>query len=1380
MTRLHRSRLLPTTAALALLGGFTATGIAQHGANLGGPDRTLTALSTDKPIYKTGEKVYARGVVLHAVKRTPIAGAEHAAIEIKGPKGDTVAAGQTQTAEGVWGFAWEIPAEQPGGEYTLRVTYPYSGNAPAERKFDVRVYRAPRLKTQIVFVRDGYGPGDEVAATLDAKRAEGGVPAGAKVTATARVDGAEVARVPATVDGAGLCAVRFRLPAAIERGEGSLAFAIEDGGVVETASKTIPILLQTVDLKLYPEGGDLVVGVPSRVYFAARTPAQKPADIAGAVVDGSGSVVARFHSEHEGRGRFELTPLEGARYALRIDEPAGIKKTFPLPEARAQGAALRALVDVVAPGAPVRVRVVSPSSRKVRVTLAQREVELASAAVELAAGRPAEVALAPREGGEGVLAATVWDERGAPLAERLVLRAPAKKLDLELRADKPRYAPGDTVTLTARASIDGKPVEAWIGLTVADDSVLELVEKREQAPDLPAMVFLEPEVEELADVHVYLDAKSAKAPLATDLLLGTQGWRRFAQRDPVAFAGAHGDAARRVLALRLPTAIDQLEDDRGVAIGGLDHFAVQRAGALPPEAAPVLAAAPARVPKNHAPARPPPADPKAPLAPRSEVSAVADKPMPVVAQPAAEVGKMEKALAENKKQRADKDVFAGERRARLGKEVALEWVREYAHVLRANRRPADRVDFTETLYWNAAAHTDPKSGEARVRFALSDAVTSFKAIAGGFTAAGALGSARTSLESVQPFYAEAKIPLEVTSGDRLLLPVALVNGTEQTLIGGTASIRGGGDLRIGEFGRLDLKPGERVRRLVEVKVGAVKEPVELVVAATAGPYSDSVTRPLRVKPSGFPFEIAFGGLTKKDAGVSHALEVPATVVPASVKTTIAVYPTPLANMTEALARLIQDPYGCFEQTSSTTYPLTMAQQYFTSHQGVDPKLIEAAKEKLEKGYQRLKGFECSDKGYEWFGENPGHEALTAYGVLHFNDMAKVRPVDRAMLERSRAWLMKQRDGKGGFERKRRALHTWIEDKDCSDGYITWALLEAGESPAGLSKEVGSFKVAAQKSPNSYVAALGANVARLADDRPVAASLMGKLASRQGKDGHVAGATQSIVGSGGEALDIETTALASLAWLRDPAYAGNVERAIRYLADSCKGGRYGSTQSTVLALRAIVAYDQARARPKAPGSVRVYVDGQPVGSAVAFDANTRGAIKLPDVSELLAGGKHTIELRMQGGGEMPYAIAVTHNALKPESSKEAKVDLAVHLAKDAVVEGELVEAYATVTNRTRELIPTTVAIVGLPGGLEPRHDQLKELKKRGVIDAYEVIGRDVVLYWRGMKPEQVVRVPLSLTAAIPGTYAGPASRAYLYYTDEHKNWVDPLKVSVAAK
>jgi len=111
---------------------------------------------------------------------------------------------------------------------------------------------------------------------------------------------------------------------------------------------------------------------------------------------------------------------------------------------------------------------------------------------------------------------------------------------------------------------------------------------------------------------------------------------------------------------------------------------------------------------------------------------------------------------------------------------------------------------------------------------------------------------------------------------------------------------------------------------------------------------------------------------------------------------------------------------------------------------------------------------------------------------------------------------------------------------------------------------------------------------------------------------------------------------------------------------------------------------------------------------------------------------------------------------------------------------VVEATARVTNLTDTQLPTVVAIVGVPGGLEPRIDQLKELVKAKTIDAYEIMGRDVVLYWRGMTPKQQLRVPVSLVAAVPGKYVGPASRAYLYYGNENKAWVDGLKADVSAK
>ena len=38
------------------------------------------------------------------------------------------------------------------------------------------------------------------------------------------------------------------------------------------------------------------------------------------------------------------------------------------------------------------------------------------------------------------------------------------------------------------------------------------------------------------------------------------------------------------------------------------------------------------------------------------------------------------------------------------------------------------------------------------------------------------------------------------------------------------------------------------------------------------------------------------------------------------------------------------------------------------------------KENLLTGYKKLISFETSEKGYEWFGDAPGHEALSAYGI----------------------------------------------------------------------------------------------------------------------------------------------------------------------------------------------------------------------------------------------------------------------------------------------------------------------------------------------------------------------------------------------------------------
>ena len=1390
----HKPSVRVSVTSVAAVAGvlFALCGIAlakrATTQDLGGPERYLTHVSTDKPIYRTGEKVYVRGVLLDGSNHKPLKDnvQVQALIEIKGPKGDVVASGYTRSEDSVIGFKWDIPSGRPGGEYKISVNYPWHGLPPAERKFDIRAYRPPRLRSQIVFIRDGYGPGDEVAATLHVERAEGGLPEGAEVTAIARVDGAEVHRGKTKIDAKGNCTARFQLPEKIERGEGSLAMIIEDGGVVETAAKTIPILLQTVDLTMYPEGGDLVAGLECRTYFEAKTPAKKPADIAGVIQDAKGKPVAQFRSEHEGRGRFTFTPEKGGKYVLKITEPSGILTSFPLPEVKDSGTVLSAVDDIAPRDEKVRLKIASTSGGDLTVTLSKREVEVSSLTWQADPGVVSRIYLNAPTGADGVLIATVWDKDGKPLAERLVYRQPEKALTINVTADKDAYVPGDKATLTIQATDqEGKPVSAVVGVTVTDDSVLEMIEKREQAPRLPVMVLLEDEVKELADAHVYLDESDPEAPLATDLLLGTQGWRRFAFMDAAKFITQNGDQAKRVLALCLPR--PQVWKGEGGPGGG---ERLGRRGGIPlPAAAP-----PEEVEEG--------AVDQAAAIPEDEAGAEEGEPEKVAEEP--DVAKDEKAEgdvggkvvaekpAEQKRERRELADAVAKADKVAAKESLLEEdleearrprndfviVRVYAHTARPNRSPGSRVDFTETLYWSAGIKTDT-NGEAQVSFDLSDSVTAFRVFADAFDASGALGQGTGAIESVEPFYVEPKFPLEVTAGDVIQLPLSVVNGVGSDLQNVTLTVETGEGIKVSTLEPFRLAANARERRIISIDVGSGVGSTDLVLTAKAGPYSDRVIRKFSVAPRGFPTEIASGGTLEAGASTDRTVAIPASVVQGSVTTSIAIYPTPLANLTQALERLIREPSGCFEQTSSTTYPLVMAQQYFTTHHGVDPALIQRSNALLEKGYKRLVSFECGKHGYEWFGGDPGHEALTAYGLLEFTDMSQVREVDAKMIERTRAWLLERRDGKGGFQRNSRALDSFGRaPQETTNAYCIWALLEAGQT--GLGKEIAAIKQDAEKSKDAYVVALAANVLQLGGDQAGAKKLMDRLGKMQGKDGSVEGAVTSITRSGGHALKIEATSIALLAWLRDPAFAGAAEKGIRYIYDSCQGGRFGSTQSTVLALRAIVAYDKARAKPTAKGTLQLFVDGRNVGAAIPFDEKTRGAIKFPNIGEVFEPGEHKVELRMSDGSSMPYSLAINYHSETPASAKECQVGLKVGLSDTQVEEGAVTEANVAVTNLTKEHSPMVVAIVGVPGGLEPRHDQLKELVKSGKIAAYEVIGREVVLYWRSLEPEQKVELPISLVAAIPGTYTGPASRAYLYYTDEHKCWLDGMKVAISPR
>ncbi|MCB0735776.1 MAG: hypothetical protein KDC76_14435, partial [Bacteroidetes bacterium] len=121
-------------------------------------------------------------------------------------------------------------------------------------------------------------------------------------------------------------------------------------------------------------------------------------------------------------------------------------------------------------------------------------------------------------------------------------------------------------------------------------------------------------------------------------------------------------------------------------------------------------------------------------------------------------------------------------------------------------------------------------------------------------------------------------------------------------------------------------------------------------------------------------------------------------------------------LNQTAASMIRQPHGCFEQVSSSNYPNILAARILSESSNASQILYEQAMRALQDGYKRLAAYETSEGGFEWYGRNPPHESLTAYGLLQFHLMQQVGiQVDQKLLERTQKWLLSRRDGKGGFK-----------------------------------------------------------------------------------------------------------------------------------------------------------------------------------------------------------------------------------------------------------------------------------------------------------------------------------------------------------------------------
>ncbi|MFN4147364.1 MAG: TonB-dependent receptor [Runella sp.] len=295
-------------------------------------------------------------------------------------------------------------------------------------------------------------------------------------------------------------------------------------------SSPAPVANSLQDLQFLPEGGHLVSGLQSRVAFKASDAAGRGCMVAGQIVDDNGEAIIDFESQHLGMGVFSFTPQPGRQYKAFV-EIEGQRRSFLLPPALAQGYVMN--VDNVIRKSHIQVAISTlyPLGGKLHL-FAHIRGKLAFEAY-LDGQKPTQVVLIPRDTlrQQGIVHLTLFDASNRPLCERLIFVNPTERPQLSFKTIQPTIQTSDSVHIEMAIDSAGHQIEV-ADLSVTVVNATQTQPTSEAVADIRSYLLLTSDLKGYVEKpNFYFDQKQKRAPLFLDLLMMTQGWRRFTWQD---------------------------------------------------------------------------------------------------------------------------------------------------------------------------------------------------------------------------------------------------------------------------------------------------------------------------------------------------------------------------------------------------------------------------------------------------------------------------------------------------------------------------------------------------------------------------------------------------------------------------------------------------------------------------------------------------------------------------------------------------------------------------------------------------------------------------------------------------------------------------------
>lgn len=343
-----------------------------------------------------------------------------------------------------------------------------------------------------------------------------------------------VSRGRGVTDDNGFLALDFNSSRNVPLNEGKLTTTLEvEKNEYLTADFPLTSVNSENDVQFFPEGGDLVAGLPSKVAFKAIRSNGLGIEMKGDLVDSEGAVITSFNTEHLGMGKLIFTPLINKIYFANITFSDGTQGTFQLPTVKAEGVNL-----AVDNSDPLNLKFnINANEAHLKRNLNKgfyiigRNGGVIYYAAQSVMRNQVHTATVPKSNfPSGIVELSILASDGKVLSERLAFVLQSDTLNINVETDQSAYKSRQHVKTKLNVTSFGLPIAGNFSVSVIDESKVPVDENTETT--ILSSLLLTSDIEGyIEQPNYYFSEKNADRFDKLDLLMLTQGYRRYLYSD---------------------------------------------------------------------------------------------------------------------------------------------------------------------------------------------------------------------------------------------------------------------------------------------------------------------------------------------------------------------------------------------------------------------------------------------------------------------------------------------------------------------------------------------------------------------------------------------------------------------------------------------------------------------------------------------------------------------------------------------------------------------------------------------------------------------------------------------------------------------------------